>query len=126
MGHFSKFVRPGSIRMGLSVLSGSVPSAVQTVAFQTQEGMNVIVVQNRGFSSSLILDTCGNKTFLLLFFFQTLTKLTQETMRSNLRCKLKGRAQLRSPCLPTLFKPFSILKSATIKNNNNIGFISIF
>ena len=55
MGHFSKFVRPDSVRLGISVLSGSVPSSIKALAFRTEDNMNVIVVQNTGFSLHLFL-----------------------------------------------------------------------
>mmetsp|Transcript_38666 Transcript_38666/g.61275 ORF Transcript_38666/g.61275 Transcript_38666/m.61275 type:complete len:529 (-) Transcript_38666:63-1649(-) len=48
MAHWSKFVRPGSFRKGLNIVSGAVNKDIEALAFETTENQSVIVLQNTG------------------------------------------------------------------------------
>jgi glucosylceramidase len=45
MGHFSKFITPGSVRIGINHFKKA--SDLEFVAFKRPDGMLVVVIQNR-------------------------------------------------------------------------------
>jgi len=55
LGHFSRYIRPGSIRIGLELVTGMVPAAadgvaedfIEACAFRTENGGTTVVVLNR-------------------------------------------------------------------------------
>jgi glucosylceramidase len=61
IGHFSKFIRNGSHRIG-STLTGTL-AGVDHVAFKNTDGKNVIVISNSGTSAQTFLIKEGNKQF---------------------------------------------------------------
>jgi glucosylceramidase len=61
IGHFSKFIRNGSHRIG-TTLTGTL-SGIDHVAFKNTDGKNVIVISNSGTSAQTFLVKEGNKQF---------------------------------------------------------------
>ena len=59
IGHASKFVRPGSVRIG-----SNVPSNLPNVAFMTQEGYKVLIVLNEGSNSQSFNISQGSRNAL--------------------------------------------------------------
>ena len=89
MGHFSKFVRPNSVRMGISVLSGSAPSSFRALSFRTEDNMNVIVVQNTGF----LLITLNMR----ISCFSQFPSLGRNDVKFEVKVEGRGTATINSP-----------------------------
>ena len=58
MAHFSKFVRPGSVR-----IASSSPTTLANVAFKTPEGKIVLIVANDGKSPQIVNVQYHSKSF---------------------------------------------------------------
>ncbi len=55
LGHFSKFVKPGAVRIG----SSDTTSSISNAAFQNPDGSRVLVVHNGGGSNSIKVNVDG-------------------------------------------------------------------
>jgi glucosylceramidase len=59
LGHFSRFVRPGAVRIG----SDGGPSGLEQVAFRNTDGTHVLVVSNQGTAAAAFSVVTGVQTF---------------------------------------------------------------
>jgi O-glycosyl hydrolase len=59
LGHFSRFVRPGAVR----IASDGGPSSLEQVAFKNPDGTHVLVVSNQGTAATSFAVVAGTQTF---------------------------------------------------------------
>nr|CAD7410729.1 unnamed protein product [Timema poppensis] len=64
LAHFSKFVPPGSVRISLETENNS--NFIENVAFVTEEGIKVIILQNKGYTNQTVVIRDADKGDLLV------------------------------------------------------------
>ncbi|CAG2059122.1 unnamed protein product, partial [Timema podura] len=64
LAHFSKFVPPGSVHIGLETENNS--NFIENVAFVTEDGLKVIILQNKGYTNQSVVIRDADKGDLLV------------------------------------------------------------